>query len=67
MQDANGRYVQKKNIFGIWRNWLIHHNCTTSVGRNYYDCSADIIDNLVTETNKPKPKPKDVLLKEFTV
>lgn len=68
MENSNGKYVQVKNIFGLWRNWLIGLNCTC-ITKYYYDYSTDNdkIVNLVIENNTPKPKPKDVLLKEFTV
>lgn len=52
MYDANGRYVQKKNMFGIWRNWLLHSNCTTPLGVVYYEHSADEIIEKVKSSNK---------------
>lgn len=66
MKDSIGKYVQKKNIFGIWRNWLLHSNCTTPMGRAYYDYSLnDIIRHIEYSNIKKNQTPK--ILEEFTV
>lgn len=66
MQDANGRYVQVQNMFGIWRNWLIHSNYTTLMGRVYYEYSLDDITGRIEASNIKKNQTPE-LLKEFTV
>lgn len=67
MRDSGGKYVQIKNKFGIWRNWLIRLNCTI-VGRYHYE--YDISDESIIAEIKAaniKSKYKDELLREFTI
>ena len=66
-KDEFGKYVQKKNIFGIWRNWLVRVSSPTILGRYYCnEYTEEYIIQLITEENAKK-EPIDILVKEFEV
>lgn len=65
-ENENGKYVQVKNIFGIWRNWLIYSNCTTPLGRCYYDHSVEEIEQILKE-NHSKGYKVDKVLREIEI